>query len=91
MFLLSNNIYNTNSTKRMRNITVKIEIEDSDFVEQKLFDTLQSVLGQSMKDFIKHTDTTELYKNDEVFRNLCKKIKTAVKVKEDYINKRLID
>ena len=38
-------------------------------------------------DFKLLSDTTDLYKDDSTFRELCMKVKAANRVKNDYINK----
>jgi len=75
----------------MRIIIIKVEIEDNDFIEQALFNELDGMLGQSMTDFTKLPDTTELYENDRTFRELCIKLKAARRYKNDYINKKKLD
>ena len=71
----------------MRTIHVRIEIEDSDFIENELYKTLDGILGESMKDFIKLSDTSELYETDETFRQLSMKVKAAKRAYNDYLNK----
>ena len=70
-----------------RTIMVRIEIEDSDLVEQALFRELDETLHDSMKDFSKLKDTSEVYENDETYRLLCAKVKTARKFRDDYYYK----
>ena len=70
-----------------RTIMVRVEIEDSDVIEQALFKELDEMLHESMKDFSKLPNTSELYENDETFRLLCAKVKTARKFRDDYIQK----
>lgn len=67
-----------------RTIIARFEIDDNDLLEHKLFESLQC---EALKDFTKLPDTSELYENDEVFRRLCKGIKTAKQKYNDYINK----
>ena len=71
----------------MRLISVLIEIEDNDFIEQKLFKSLDGLLGVSMKDYAKLPDTKELYDTDDTFKTLCKAEKIAKQAKKDYIYK----
>ena len=71
----------------MRTISVLIVIEDNDLIEQALHNSLEGLLGVSMKDYVKLPDTRELYKTDETFKTLCKAEKVAKKAKKDYIYK----
>ena len=68
---------------KTRRIIVTFEIEDNDFVEQKLFDNVQC---DSFKDFKVLPDTTQLYESDSKFREYCIKVKAAKRCRDDYIN-----
>ena len=70
-----------------RKINITIEIEDSNFVENKLHQALDGLLGQSMIDYKVLPDTNELYETDENFRKLYKEQKKAKQKYQDYINK----
>ena len=72
---------------KTRTIIARFEIEDNDFVEQKLFDSMQC---EALKDFTRLPDTDELYKNNSNFRELCKEEKRIRKLKNDIINQNLI-
>jgi len=71
----------------MRQIIVRIEIDDNDIVEQALFNELQETLGHYMKDFQKLPDTDDLYQTDQTFRHLSVRYKAAKKAYRDYIYK----
>lgn len=71
----------------MRTIIVTFEIEDNDLIEHKLYDSLKC---EALKDFQKLPDTKELYENDENFRILCKKVKEAKQIRDDYYNKKRV-
>lgn len=71
----------------MRTIVVTFEIEDNDLIEHKLFTTLYAL---GCKDFQKLPDTKELYENDENFRILCKKVKDAKRLRDDYYNRKRV-
>ena len=71
----------------MRRINFTVEIEDSNFVENKLHQALDGLLGQSMIDYKVLPDTKQLYDSDDNFRKLCKGLKTAKQKYNDYINK----
>ena len=70
-----------------RKINITIEIEDSNFVENKLHQALDGLLGQSMIDYKVLPDTNNLYETDENFRKLCGGLKIAKQKYNDYINK----
>lgn len=69
----------------MRKIISTFEIEDNDFVEHKLFITLDA-LGCS--DFQRLPNTKDMYDKDPVFRELCKKVKDAKYIRDTYINEK---
>jgi len=72
---------------KTRKINVTIEIDDNDVIEYNLHNTLKSILGTSLIDYSKLTDTKELYENDEHFRKITKAYYSAKKTRNDYINK----
>ena len=71
----------------MRKINITIEIEDNNFVENKLHEALDGLLGLSMIDYRILPDTKELYDTDSTFRALCKGEKIAKDARKDYIAK----
>ena len=69
----------------MRTIIATFKIEDNDLIEQKLFDSLQC---ESLTDYKKLPDTKDLYDNDKHFVNLCKQVKDAKRIRDNYINQK---
>lgn len=76
----SDNIENT----KTRTIIARFEIEDNDFIEYGLYNSLKC---KALKDFTKLPDVNELYKNDKIFRELSMKRKAANRAYNNYINK----
>ena len=74
---------------KTRKINITVEIEDNDLIEFQLIKSLTVLLGNSMTDYQVLTDTKELYDNDETFRKLCKALKDAKQLRNDYINSKL--
>ena len=70
----------------MRTIHIRAEIEDSDFSEYQLETALKGLLGDSMKDFKRLIDTSDLYENDQAFRHIYTKKKATDRAYYDYIN-----
>ena len=73
-----------NENAKTRTIIARFEIEDSDFIEYGLYNSLKC---QALKDFTKLPDVNHLYQNDKVFRELSMKRKAANRAYNDYINK----
>ena len=67
-----------------RTIIAHFEIEDNDYIEQKLFDSLQC---EALKDFRKLRDTKELYDNDKTFKRLVNEKQAAQRAINDYLHK----
>ena len=65
-----------------RTIIARFEIEDNDFIEQKLFESLQC---NPLKDFKVLPDTQELYENDKVFRKMITEKSKLQHSIDDYI------
>lgn len=71
----------------MRTINVTIKIEDKDHVEQKLYESLDGMLGSSMTDYCKLPDLSKYFESDTTFLKLYSEKKKAKQKFNDYINK----
>ena len=69
-----------------RTIIARFEIEDNDFIEQALFNSLQC---QPLKDFKVLPNTKELYENDKVFRKMVAEKSKLQQSIDEYINHKL--
>ena len=67
-----------------RTFIITFKIPDSDFAEDKFFDLLREQFGTTVKGSIRGDDTTVMYENDPIYRDMVKKDSQSKKITKAY-------
>ena len=70
----------------MRTIILTCKIPDSDFSELKFQEFVNREMGDTVTNWKTMPDTKEMYKTNTTFKKLVKGVKTAQKLRDDFIH-----